>query len=70
MITQILKKEYDQIQRKRKNMAAGTSLGYLVFHGEDGRYYKTDKTGMLGAKEIADFNKNFKHNIDSQSSLI
>jgi hypothetical protein len=70
MITQILKKEFDRIIRLRKNMAKGASLGYLVFHGEDGNYYKTDKTGMLGAKEIADFNKNFKHNIDSQSRLI
>lgn len=51
-------------------MSKGESLGFLIFHGADGKYYKTDQVGMAGAKEIADFNKRFKHNVDSQSSLI
>ena len=70
MITQILKKDYDKIQRDRKLTRSKKSGGPLYFKGEDGNYYKCDTPGMQGVKEIATFNRNFRQGIDNQTALI
>lgn len=68
MIYQLQKKQYDAYKRQRKH--SSQSLGFLIFKGEDGNYYRTDGTGMPAVKEMATFNKNFKAGIDNQTSLI
>ena len=68
MIYQIQKKAYDAYKKQRK--LSSKSLGFLIFKGEDGNYYRTETTGMLAVKEMTTFNKNFKAGIDNQTSLI
>jgi hypothetical protein len=58
MITKILKKDYDKVQEMRGHSKQAHSLGYLVFRGNDGKYYKCDKTGMAGVKEWTEYAKN------------
>lgn len=67
MIKAILKKEFDQIQRKRKN---GLKTNQILFKGFDGKYYSCDQVGFAGLKEIDDFNKKLRIQLESQLSLI
>lgn len=68
MIYQIQKKEHDALKRRRKS--TGKSLGFLIFKGEDGNYYKTDTTGMVAVKEMTTFNKRFKAAVDNQTAFL
>lgn len=69
MIMQITKQQHDLTLKVRKRWpkASGDTL---VFKGADGKYYRTTETGMRGAKEIFQFNKQYKTSIDSQQPLL
>lgn len=69
MIEQITQKEFRELTAKKRRLP-GQKLGYLIFLGKDGKYYKTDKDGLSGGREMFEFNQRVKHNIDSQTSLI
>lgn len=69
MIYQIQKKEYDKVMYMRKS-SVHAKLGYLVFKGDDGKYYKCDESGMKGSKEIFEFNKKWRSAVESQTELI
>jgi len=69
MITQILKKDYDKLYKQRAR-SRSKSLGYLIFKGEDGKYYKTSESSAAAVKEITVFNRNFRSGIDNQIKLI
>lgn len=53
----------------RKHMA-DYEKGKLYFIADDQKAYMCDKSGFLGAKEIADFNKQIKANLTEQTELI
>lgn len=70
MIHQILKKEYDQIRKARKRYPKNAPSGFIIFKGEDGKYYRCDKSGGAGMKEMVEFNRGFRASIDNQTALI
>ena len=66
-IRRIQRKEYEKIQWLRKN--GGRNLG-LYFKGHNGKYYQCDGSGMMGAKEIAEFLKEQKQEMREQTNLL
>lgn len=69
MVIKISRKEYTEIIKRRK-MRPNKELGFLVFKGADYKYYKTTKSGMQGAKEMHQYNKRLKKNIENQLNLL
>jgi hypothetical protein len=69
MIEQITQKEFKRLT-KYKELAPGKKLGYLIFLGKDGKYYKTGQDGMVGAREMFEWQQMVKKSLDSQTSLI
>ena len=67
MITKIMKKEFNKIAEIRKHSTR--SLGVLTFKGHDGKYYKCDKVGGEGLKEIFYYQKQLKKQLTDQESL-
>lgn len=65
MIYRLQKKEYEAYKRQRK--LSSRSLGFLIFKGADGKYYRTEHTGLEGAKEITTFNRQWKQGIDNET---
>ena len=70
MIKQILKKDYDLIQRRRSFSKSQAKLGVLVFKGADSKYYQVDGSGMSAVKEWLEYNKRLKSGIDSQGQIL
>lgn len=69
MIIEITKKEYTKEMTRRKRAYKPTVGDPLFFKGYDEKYYRTSLTGLAGTREIAEFIKNQKKNIDAQRTL-
>lgn len=69
MIEQITQKEYRQLAHK-KELMPGKTLGYLIFLGKDGNYYKTDHGGIVGGREMYEWQQGIKERLDSQTTLL
>jgi hypothetical protein len=70
MVSKIQRKEYDKIQESRKHSRSGINAGFLVWKGADGKYYKTDKSGIAGTKEMVEFNKQLKAGLDNVQLIL
>lgn len=68
MIYRIQKKQFDKLLKQRKR--SQESLGFLIFKASDGRYYRTEGTGMKAVQEMTEFNRRFRAGIDNQTALI
>ena len=66
MIQVITQVEYRKLKRIRRQ---GKKLGYLIFKCEDGKYYKTDKSGMAGTKEMVEQQRVVRNQISKSVSL-
>lgn len=66
MITKITRKEFLQIQEQRKMRP---KLGFLVFKAPNGKYYKTDSSGMKGTEEMTKWNKKIQKQMEAQIGL-
>lgn len=71
MVTQIQRKEYDAIQKRRGYSSQQANQGFLTWKGPDGKYYKNDQSGIAGTKEMVAYNRGLKKgSIDNQAKLI
>ena len=70
MITKITQKEFRKIRYQRKNLAQGQKMGFLIFQASDGCYYKTDKSGMQGTKEMTEWQKKINNQMTAQTELL
>jgi hypothetical protein len=70
MVRKIQRKEYDKIKEQRAHSREAKNLGYLIWRGADGKYYKTDKSGIAGTKEMVEYNKQLKAGLDNIQLLL
>jgi len=71
MIRKTTLKEYKKVQHARK-MYGGVppTMKNLFFKAPDGKWYKCDRTDMLGVKEIDRFKKNMADQMKAQTNLL
>lgn len=55
------------LQKVRKQ---GQKLGFLIFKCSNGKYYKTDVSGMQGVKEMTTWQRKIDKDISSQMNLL
>jgi hypothetical protein len=70
MVTRIQKKEYDAWQARRGYSETQKSLGFLIWQGPDGKYYKNEVSGTSGLKEMIDYNKQLKSDMAARAIMI
>lgn len=68
MIGKITQKKYRSIKWSQRNQKK-SDMSCLVFKGADGKYYYCDKGGWRGTKELVEYNKQLKAQMDTAAAI-